>query len=175
MPQWGCSVRCSIGKAILLVLCWPALAFAAWDGAIIKSIDPQANGLVHVGVVLTDSSNGQASFQDFTLDGATLDGPTLAAFVQARVANLNGAITKSKALTPGASISLTPVTVAPVQPTPPTAEQQFFLDLAQLASVNKALGLGFVDASDATYAALLKKVQQEFQTAYVNDRGWPTW
>lgn len=163
-------------KTLVLIFALVASpVFAAWDGATIKSIDAQPNGQVHVGVVITDSGSGQATFQDFQFDGAVLSAASLAAAVQARVTSLNAAGATSKALTPGASISLTPaVAVQPTPPAPPTAEQQFFLDLQQLSAVQRGLTVaGFDPMTSTDYKNLLAKVQQEFVSSYVNDGGWP--
>jgi hypothetical protein len=169
--------RFSINKLLLATaLCLlPTSVFAAWDTATLKSVESQPNGRVIVGVVLTDSSNGASLFiGDLSFDGKAFNATALAAAVQARVASLNAAVTGVKALTPGASISLATSTPVVADPAPLTSEQQFFSDLFQLQQVQAGLQAAGIDpASVSTFAELQKRVQQEFQESYVNDKGWP--
>lgn len=126
------------------------------------------DGRIYIVVVYTGDSGEKPLQQSFY--GVSF--PDLQAQIYAFMGKLNTVASDV------GQVKLQPGQVVPapgsVVVTPPTQtdEQKFFLDLLRLYGLKRAIAADVFAADDPNYAALLKQVQQEFQSSYVNDNNW---
>ena len=134
----------------------------AWSATLV-SVTHDSNNCIAT-VRFTDSTTNETF--DIPYQADNISSTALEQIVKNRLTSLTSRDAAVVALTPfiGQTIA------APPGETPAQiAADTFFADLVTLKSAQLAISLGIITSANATYAALLAKVQGEFLASYVTD------
>lgn len=87
--------------------------------------------------------------------------------VKSAVDALNAGRKDAKDIAPGTTIDAPPAPSKQPDPPPPSAQQQFTMDLARWSRVNAAIQSGILTGSEPEVAALKSQVKSEYQASYL--------